>query len=365
VPVARYNIVVMSAHRGMTVLAALVAWAACKSEPPPAPRAAPGPELPARPGPAPEPAAPPCTEIAPLPSRLPTASRIVAIGDIHGDLDAARRALILAGAMDASERWIGGDLVVVQTGDILDRGDGEQAILDLLARLAGEARAAGGAVHVLLGNHETMNAAGDFRYVTPGGWADFADVAGLPVDSPDLAPVLERVPPEYRPRMAAFIPGGPYARRLAQSNAVLVVGDTVFVHGGVLPAWAEYGVERLNHELRCWLDGHTPPPALLIDRDNPLWSRAYSEPPERCDLLARALETLGAARMVVGHTPQLRGITSACDQRVWRIDTGMAAYYGGPTQVLEIRGGIVRPLHGTGPGARPPHGGDPGETPAP
>jgi hypothetical protein len=356
-----------TAHRGMAVLAATAAtvacaaWAACKSEPAPAPRAVPVPVAtspaaappaaapPGRAASAPAPGAghddaPPCKEIAPPPSRFPAAPRIVAIGDLHGDLAATRRALTLAGAIDAGDRWIGKDLVVVQTGDVLDRGDDEQAILDLLARLAGEAAAAGGAVHALLGNHETMNAAGDFRYVTPGGWADFADAPDVTVDAPALAQELARVSPEFRPRIAAFLPGGPYARRLAQSNAVIMIGDTVFVHGGVLPAWAEYGIERINHELRCWLAGHAPKPVVLDDRDGPLWSRDYSSFVERCDLLQYALENLGARRMVVGHTPQLKGISSACDERVWRIDTGMAAHYGGPTEVLEIRGDTVRVL---------------------
>jgi hypothetical protein len=165
-------------------------------------------------------------------------------------------------------------------------------------------------------------------------------VPDVPVDSPALA----RVPPEYRPRIAAFVPGGLYARRLAQSNAVIMIGDTVFVHGGVLPTWAEYGIERINHELRCWLAGHAQKPAVLDEPDGPLWSRAYSSLVERCDLLEYALETLGAARMVVGHTPQPEGISAACDQRVWRIDTGMAAHYGGPTEVLELRGDSVRVL---------------------
>ena len=42
--------------------------------------------------------------------------------------------------------------------------------------------------------------------------------------------------------------------------------------------------------------------------------------------------------MVVGHTVQKNGINAACDGRVWRIDVGMAAFYGGTVQVLEIRG---------------------------
>ena len=70
--------------------------------------------------------------------------RIVALGDLHGDLDAARAALRLAGAIDGTDRWVGGDLVVVQTGDQLDRGDQEQAVLELLERLQDEALAAGG-----------------------------------------------------------------------------------------------------------------------------------------------------------------------------------------------------------------------------
>lgn len=47
----------------------------------------------------------------------PAAPREVAFSDVHGDIEAARAALQLAGAIDDEDRWIGGDLVVVQTGD--------------------------------------------------------------------------------------------------------------------------------------------------------------------------------------------------------------------------------------------------------
>ena len=85
-------------------------------------------------------------QLDPVPTRHRDAPRIVAIGDLHGDLDATRRVLRLARAIDDDDRWIGGSLVVVQTGDQLDRGDDERAILDLLKRLSEEARQAGGAV---------------------------------------------------------------------------------------------------------------------------------------------------------------------------------------------------------------------------
>ena len=65
--------------------------------------------------------------------------------------------------------------------------------------------------------------------------------------------------------------------------------------------------------------------------------------------LEQVLESAGAQRLVVGHTPQARGINSIATPAgaaVWRIDTGMAAgMYRGPREVLEIRkDGVVRVL---------------------
>ena len=136
--------------------------------------------------------------------RFPAPERLVALGDVHGDIAATRRALRLAGAIDADDHWIGGELVVVQTGDQLDRGDDEQAILELFAKVQREAAAAGGAVHVLNGNHEFMNALGDLRYVTPGGYADFADAPGVDIGRPELGAAMAETREQARARVAAF-----------------------------------------------------------------------------------------------------------------------------------------------------------------
>lgn len=270
------------------------------------------------------------------PTRFPKSDRIVAVGDVHGDLDATLRVLRLGGLIDAEGHWAGGASVFVQTGDQLDRGDDEQAILDLLSRLETEAAAAGGAVHVLNGNHEYMNAAGDFRYVTPGGMADFADAQGVDVSSSAVA----ELPEPLRARAAAFFPGGPYAKVLATRNTAVIVGDTVFVHGGVLPKYAAE-VDAINAAGRRWLSQGGPPPAELFAPDGLVWLRDYSIPEptaQACADLDAALATMKVARMVVGHTVQARGITSACDGKVWRIDVGMAKHYGGEPAALEIRG---------------------------
>lgn len=289
-----------------------------------------------------EPAAPACT-IAPLALRLPAPARLVAIGDLHGDLGATRAALRAAGAIDHHDHWIGRELVVVQTGDILDRGDDEQAILDLLARLEGEARSAGGALIQLLGNHELMNAAGDFRYVTPGGLHDFDDAprgTATPSANVPAAPSAN-IPAAARGRFAALRPGGSYAHRLAQHAVIAIVGDTVFSHAGVLGSWVRR-VDEVNQTARCWLDGQAaePPPALTSD-DSPVWTRSAGMATVDCAALSTSLAALSVKRMVVGHTVQPAGITSACDALLWRIDVGLSLVYGGPIQVLELTPGAA------------------------
>ncbi len=272
-----------------------------------------------------------------VPTRYPAVERIVAMADWHGDLAAARGALRLAGAIDAQDRWIGGRLVVVQTGDVLDRGDGERAILDLLARLEGEAAAAGGAVIALLGNHEIMNVAGDDDDTTPGAFAAFADLADT---------TFTTLPPEQRGRAAALRPGGVYARQLAGRNVVAIVGRNVFVHGGVRRDHLALGLDRINEETRAWLRGEAQQPPWLNVKDSPTWVRGYSDDPDGddCAELTAVLAALDCDRMFMGHTVQAGGVTPRCDGRAWCLDTGASAHYGGPLEVVEICGDTVRVL---------------------
>ena len=292
----------------------------------------------------PLPAAQPPAQPARLSDRLarPAPARLVAIGDLHGDLDHARRALRLAGAIDAHDGWIGGKLVVVQTGDEIDRGDDDRAILDLVEKLKGDAANAGGAIVALLGNHEIMNASLDFRYVTPGGFAAFSLFT-----VPDGGALPSQIDPEARGRAAAFEPGGVYARMLARRPIVAEVGETVFVHGGILPKHVAYGLDAMNDEVDAWLLAkRASPPAIVVSEDGPVWSRLYSEDETSaaCATLSEALAAMGATRMVVGHTVQRGGVTSACGGKLWRIDVGLSHYFGGPIEALEIVGDKVSVL---------------------
>lgn len=297
------------------------------------------------------------------PTRLPKAERLVAIGDLHGDLGKARQAFRLAGLINEKDRWIGGTATCVQVGDILDRGDEELQIWFFLERLKREAEGAGGALHILNGNHETMNVSGQFRYATPGGFEAFRQWGILMAQETALAARCGACAPRMSPsevrkvlslrhadgktaRTSALVPGsGPLAMRFISPNpAVLQIGSTVFCHGGLLPEHVyNIGIERINSDTHAWLLHGTQDskPQFLSGRDAVVWTRHYSvEDQSRCDCerLEHALKGLpGAMRMVVGHTIQQAGINAACDGRVIRVDVGLSQGCGdGQPEVLEI-----------------------------
>ena len=311
---------------------------ACSSGPEPSPsRPAAASTREHAPTPAPEP-------VPPLPpATYPAPARLVAIGDIHGDVSAFRSVLRLAGAIDETSHWTGGPLVVVQTGDVLDRGDDEPEILDLIAQLETEAAAAGGRFIALNGNHEIMNAQRDFRYVTPEGFTDFASFR-----REASREARSELPTDQEGRAGAFEPGRRHARAFAARNTVVMVGNTVFVHGGLAPRYAQLGMERINQAARDFYLGEGPLSPILQAQDSPVWNRTYAigETPEMCTELDESLAAMHAERMVIGHTVHDEGIGSACNGHVWRIDVGLAELYGGPIEALEIIGNDVRVLHG-------------------
>ncbi|KAJ1635862.1 Metallo-dependent phosphatase-like protein [Pavlovales sp. CCMP2436] len=272
---------------------------------------------------------------------------IYAVGDVHGDAEALRRLLAAAGVTDASGLWNAGDSVLVQSGDLLDRHSDDLAPVRLLRRLRRGARERGGEVAWILGNHEIMNAVGDMRYVPSDGYEVYDRLmrrwSSAQIDAA-LGASADRVPARERARLAALMPGGLVARAIAAPMA-LIVGDSLFCHGGVRASHLPY-LADWSREAEAWLRGDGPMPAnALTGVDSPIWSRKLSssppgeEPPaSACAELGLVLSATGCARIVVGHTPQPYGANGACDGRVWRVDTGMSLMYGGPAELLRIDG---------------------------
>ncbi|XP_057437337.1 shewanella-like protein phosphatase 2 [Lotus japonicus] len=305
---------------------------------------------------------------SPLPTRLPSQSRLIAIGDLHGDLDRSKQALRLAGLIDSSDRYAGGSATVVQVGDVFDRGGDELKILYFLEKLKREAARCGGNIITMNGNHEIMNVEGDFRFATESGVEEFKSwlewfrlgnkmktlCNGLepprdPLEGVTVTPrggVRSELLDGFRARVAALRPNGPISRRfLSQNVTVLVVGDSLFVHGGLLPKHVKYGLEKINEEVRDWVNGSSGlvSPSYCRGRNAVVWLRKFSnEAAQDCDCstLEYVLSTVpGVKRMVMGHTIQTVGINGVCDNRAIRIDVGMSKGCGGGLpEVLEING---------------------------
>lgn len=247
--------------------------------------------------------------------RFTTDARVVAIADVHGVPDTFRALLREVGLIDEAGHWSGGGDTLVLTGDLVDRGDDGRGAYDLVMQLEREAAAAGGAVHMLLANHEVMNLTGDLRYVSEG---DFALFGG----------------PEARRQ--AFSLDGYYGRWLFEKPLMIVVNDTLFMHGGLAPMLMDYTLESLHEtsreQIRAaaieWMaSGVYPRPSgPPFDRDGPLWYRGSS----RCnwdsvgEMTMQILERYGVERVVVGHTvTEDKRVTSRLGGRVIRMDTGM------------------------------------------
>jgi len=256
---------------------------------------------------------------------------------------------------------------VVQVGDVLDRGGDELKILYFLEKLKREAARSGGRIITMHGNHEIMNVEGDFRYATESGVEEFrvwwewfrvgnkikslCDGLEKPKDPMRGVPssfhgVRKEFHDGFRARVAALRPNGPIAKRFLSENVtVLVVGDSIFVHGGLLPEHTSYGLEKINEEVRDWVKGLTGhfSPQYCRASDGVVWLRKFSRskvPQCDCSTLEHVLATVpGVKRMIMGHSIQRVGINGTCDDKAIRIDVGLSKGCGdGLPEVLEISG---------------------------
>jgi hypothetical protein len=309
---------------------------------------------------------------------FPKVPVIIAIGDLHGDLEATIKALKLAGVIDLSIpnstkdinkiNWIGGKTVVVQLGDQIDRVRPNELINDLcpendpelvldegsdlkimllFSKLAAQARKTGGAVFSILGNHELMNVDGDFRYVSPKEFREFGNYFK------EKRTNDKRLPYGYHSRKATFSPGGKIARHLADNRySVLVVGSWLFVHGGISKDCAKRFLLRdINKSISKWLNGSKDKRNMDYvdaiyhcddDENSPFWSRTFSDMDEWNDNTHR-LEfhetirilnknnNLNLRGMIVGHSPQFmynKPLNSSCNNCLWRVDVGMSKAFG-------------------------------------
>ena len=333
-----------------------------------------------------------------IPCEWSEVKRIVAVGDLHGAYEYFELILKGTGLIDEGLHWIGGDTHLVQIGDVLDRGDGARQIFDLARQLEKEAEAAGGRVHMLIGNHEEMNLAGTAfereGYITPNQFVDFisdeyranrekvfsrkaarkssgdSSANGYDPYWKEILDEIRETPPEFKHKgrdsyLKTF--NELYGDWILSHNVVIKINDVIFVHGGISLAFSEWSLKEINDQYRKELNdvrwgvlrGSDYRPVVNIferviynEPGGPLWYRglAQEETEVVANELTAILENLGGKHMVIAHTPQIQlGVDIAkYGGRVYVIDTGIADYYktiGGYIAALIINNGQFQPWY--------------------
>jgi len=315
-----------------------------------------------------------------FPCNVKTTERIVAVGDIHGAYDKFAAVLRAAGIIDARNRWSGKKALLVQTGDVLDRGPDSRKALDLLRKLEGEAKRAGGNVYSLLGNHEMMRLVYDWRYVSQGEIEAFktpesadlrdralgvfsaeserqAKAAGKPFDAAAYREqFIKEFPLGSLDMRLAFEAKGEYGPWIRARPAVARINGILFLHGGISDMVASFGCEGVNAAVRkdmlsLPLPVEQLPMLFSLSETGPLWYRGLANEPEATlsPVLETILQRMQARAIVIGHTPVLPGkVTPRLGGRVIQIDTGMvdAEFFpGGVPSALEFQGDTATAIY--------------------
>ena len=304
------------------------------------------------------------TEEAEIQDTWTGVERIVAVGGIHGNYKDFLKILRSAELIDRNTDWSGGKTHLVQTGDVLDRGDDSRKVVDLLMKLEEQAKAAGGQVHALIGNHEAMNLYGDLRYTSPGEFKAFrdnnskmvrhkfyqmavtewqegrAESEGAPLED-SLGTMARRKqmafkkewesrhPFGYFEHRFAFGPNGKYGNWIFRHNAAVRINDTLFVHGGIGPKYSSKAISEINQTIRDELKDSANEEKLdagmAADRQGPLWYRGLARGEESSlqKHVATLLEQHQVKRIVEGHTHMPGVIVPRFEGRVLAIDAGI------------------------------------------
>ena len=287
--------------------------------------------------------------LAAAPAEIDMPAKLLVLSDIEGNspfLDAALREL---GVVDEAGAWHFGANRLVIAGDAVDRGRDVFAVLWRLHALDRQARAAGGGVHLLLGNHEQYLLRGNTSRAHTEHLYALAQIGG---------------------QQQAFASDTVLGRWLREQPVIMRAGKVILTHGGISPEVAASGlsVRQLNNAMGAYWRGEPATAAALdavIGTAGVTQYRGYFEDAgERYRKATRqdidaVLAAFDATSIVVGHTLVER-ITSLYDGRLYAVDvnSNTAAseallFVNGTATVVPLKAGRALPEQGRARSTRP------------
>lgn len=245
------------------------------------------------------------------PSVAPMPGKVAVLSDLEGNIVFLDRALMELGIVGADGDWQYGKGHLVILGDSVDRGRDVFAVLWRLHDLAAQAASSGGAVHVLLGNHEQY--------------------------------MLRTNPTRANPvHIYALNRMGGYARAfssdtvighwLRQQPVLLKLGSVLFAHAGISPevVRSDLSIAEINDAMRkYWTESasvmRSPAFDAVLALTGVTQYRGYfrgregAYPPADAADVASVLKHFNAAQIVVAHTI-VEKVKSLYGGRVYAVD---------------------------------------------
>lgn len=238
---------------------------------------------------------------------------IAVITDVHGEYKIYIDLLKAMGIIDNHLNWSFGKGHLVVLGDMFDRGDMVSEVLWHLFGLEKQAASAGGMVHVLLGNHESMVLENDLRYIN----VKYRHVATI-------------ASTEYSDLYSEDSVIGKWLR---SKPVIITIDNILFVHAGISIEMVhrKLDVKKVNKIFSTRIIGQdviaqdeNDDALFLANSDGPLWYRGYFSDESFCESrLDSILNFYEVEHIVVGHTVN-DCITALYNNKIIGADAGIS-----------------------------------------
>lgn len=218
-------------------------------------------------------------------------TKMLVISDIEGEFDAFKKLLLVNNIIDQKFNWTFGNGHLILTGDFFDRGIRVTETLWLIYSLEEKAKAAGGYVHFVLGNHEIMNLNNDLRYVHP----KYMQSAKLMNEN----------------YLSLYGENSELGRWLRTKNITEKVGNVLFMHAGISSYvnLMDLSLTKMNKLVRPFYDDTTynykdPKVDILFSDFGPFWYRGYysGSPKASINQIDSTLTLYKVKHIATGHT---------------------------------------------------------------
>ncbi len=274
--------------------------------------------------------------------QAPASSNTLVISDLEGNLDYFLEWGQSVGVLDAHGNWALGEGQLVILGDSVDRGRRVFDLLWKLYELEIQAARAGGALHLLLGNHEQYVLQGQLSKVeTEHLWAT----------------------EQLMPYQSAYSENSVLGAWLRSKPIALILNKSLFVHGGISQQALDQNlsIDRWNELHRTALQASDFSEETLFGLRSFTQYRGYfyatsAYPKASQALIDATLRQYNVDQLVVGHT-KVDSISTQLRTGLYAIETAdktdeyLQIIDGNPT--VKRSGVIKRPFHDTNMAIRP------------